>query len=163
MLAPAPRPPLVRAQVLWWALGLAVLCFVFFKFCLVPVTILGDSMLPTYRDRTVHFLNRLAYWSEPPARGDVVGLRHSSGDIYIKRVIGLPGEELTFEEGRVRVNGRLIEEPYIEGRLPWDLPAVRLGTNEWFVMGDHRRVSVLGKVTRDRILGRIVSLPRHRN
>jgi signal peptidase I len=125
----------------------------------MPVKILGESMLPTYRNGTFHFLNRLAYWSQPPKAGDVVGLRSPDGDIYIKRVIALPGQTITFRRGKVLVDGKPLDEPYAAGAVPRMAldNAIHLGSDIYYVMGDNRKVSVFGSVTRQRILGKIVS------
>jgi len=152
------RTPLVRGKFLIKALFLAGLCFVFFKFGLMPVKILGESMQPTYRDGTLHFLNRMAYWSEGPQRGDVVGLQTSDGDIYIKRVVGLPGETVAISRSKVFINDQPLSEPYVRGFLPLTPTTNTLGSDEYFVMGDNRSVSVLGPLPRERILGKIVSL-----
>ena len=64
-----PKVTLVRVAVL------IVTCFVVFRFILLPARIEGISMLPTYKDRSVNFVNRLAYRWHEPRRGDVVGIR----------------------------------------------------------------------------------------
>jgi len=91
----------------------------FFYVGALPVKVLGDSMMPNYHDGSRHFINKFAYYSDKPERGDVVGVRSPTGDTYIKRIIGLPGEHLTFEDGVVAVNGQLLREPYIETKVPW--------------------------------------------
>ena len=87
-----PKVTLARAVVL------AVLCFVVFKFVLLHIRVEGISMLPTYQDGSAHFVNRLAYLWHEPRRGDVVSIRlaGSSHLMYLKRIIGLPGETVAF-------------------------------------------------------------------
>src|ERR1700690_4367674 len=88
-------------------------CFVVFRFILLPARIEGISMLPTYQDRSVNFVNRLAYRWHEPQRGDVVGIRLAGPHVmYMKRIIGLPGETIAFVEGRVLINGEVLDEPY---------------------------------------------------
>src|SRR5205085_12516745 len=101
------RAPLLRAKVVYTALLAATVCFLFFKFWLMPVKILGDSMYPTYHNGTRHFLNRMAYWHKEPSRGDVIGLRAPDDDIYIKRIIGIPGDIVEASGGSIFVNGAL--------------------------------------------------------
>src|SRR5438045_9770150 len=120
------RSPLLRKKFLVSALGIASIIFVFFKFCLMPVQILGESMQPTYRNGTRHFLNRMAYWSKDPRREDVIGLRSVDGDLYIKRIIGMPGETIEAEAGRAVINGKVLAEPRIESPFPSDLSRYRL-------------------------------------
>src|ERR1041385_5506617 len=98
------RTPLIRLKVLLTALLIAFLCYGFFTWVLWPVKVAGQSMMPNYRDGSRHFINKLAYVSAAPQRGDVIGLHRPNGDIYIKRVIGLPGEHLEFASGGIAVN-----------------------------------------------------------
>src|SRR4051812_24997318 len=156
--AAKPVQPLVRKKFLFTAFGIASLFFVFFKFWFMPVKILGDSMYPTYLDGTRHFLNRMAYWSKEPQRGDVIGLRAPGGDIYIKRIIGLPGETIEkTDEGKTLIDGKLFTDPKIQGPIPWEEPKrLHLGKDEYFVIGDNRRISVFGPIARERVIGKIV-------
>jgi signal peptidase I len=154
-----PKITLIRAAVL------AVVCAVFFNSVLLPVRVQGISMTPTYADRSVHFVNRLAYLRHPLARGDVVGIRLTPPHgwsaphiIYFKRVIGLPGEAISFDHGRVLVNGQVLDEPYEKGPCDWNTDAVTLGADEYFVVGDNRSMPkqdhVFGKAERSRIVGK---------
>src|SRR5689334_21380194 len=85
------------------ALVLALFCFVLFKFfvfrvIVLPVRIEGYSMFPTYHDRGVNFVYRLAYRHSPPQRGDVVGIRMAGPSVMLmKRIVGMPGETVAFE------------------------------------------------------------------
>ena len=64
-----PTHTLIRAAV--WA----GVCILIFKFFLLPIRVEGVSMLPTYKENQVNFLNCLVYKVHPPQRGDVVGIR----------------------------------------------------------------------------------------
>jgi len=125
----------------------------------------GISMAPTYANHSIHFVNRLAYLRHEPQRGDVVGIRltppnglSSPHIMYFKRIIGLPGEAISFEDGRVLVNGQVLGEPYEKGRCDWNADAVTLGPNEYFVVGDNRSMAkedhVFGRAERNRIVGK---------
>jgi signal peptidase I len=96
--------------------------------------------------------------SSDPQRGDVVGVRAPDGEVYLKRVIGLPGEQLTFEDGRIQIDGVPLPEPYIDMRIPDKLlPAkITLGTNNFWIIGDNRMTSVRGPVPRELIIGKLV-------
>jgi signal peptidase I len=148
-----PKVTLVRVAVL------IATCFVVFKFILLPARIEGISMLPTYRDRSVNFVNRLAYRWHEPRRGDVVGIRLAGPHVmYMKRIIGLPGETVAFENGRVLINGEVLDEPYEKSPCDWNCPPVKLGPDEYFVVGDNRTMPwenhMFGKAGRDRIVGK---------
>jgi signal peptidase I len=146
----------VRREVLYGLLALCLVSFLVKQWFLWPVKISGESMLPNYTDGQLNYINKLAYLSHAPERGDVVGVQLRNGEVYIKRIIGLPGEKVEFDRGTVMINGQALSEPYIERTLIWVLPSFQLGANDYFVMGDNRRVSVLGPISRDKIIGRAV-------
>lgn len=128
---------------------------------LLPVRLSGISMQPTYEDGALNFANRLAFIWRQPARGDVVAIRMAGpGVVYVKRIVGLPGERIEIEKGTVKINGRSLAEPAIVYRAPWDVPATTLGVNEYFVIGDNRTMDVdahdFGRTTRDRLVGKLL-------
>jgi len=169
-----PGPGWVRVVLIGrnWKLTLVRLivlvaaCFVMFRFILLPVRVEGISMQPTYKNGSVNFVNRLAYLQHGPHRGDVVGIRLSDPSImwpslmYLKRVIGLPGESVAFVHGAVYINGHVLSEPYEKTDYDWDLPPVKLGPTEYFVVGDNRTMPPQfhekGRVERDHIVGKAV-------
>jgi signal peptidase I len=154
-----PRTTLIRAAVL------AVVCWVTFDHVLLPIRVTGISMMPTYRDHSVNLINRLAYMRHEPQRGDVVGIRLTPNDgsapsvMYLKRIVGLPGETISFGGGHVMVDGKPLDEPYEKGPCDWNTAPVSLGPTQYFVVGDNRAMSqdehVFGKVERSRIVGRV--------
>jgi len=149
------RPPLVRKNFLATVLVLGALFFSIFKFWMMPVKILGESMYPTYRNGTRHFLNRMAYWSAEPQRGDVIGMRAPDDDLYIKRIIGLPGDTIEITNAVIFVNGAPLRDP-LEAPVPRLVHPFTLDPNEYWVIGDNRFISVFGPITRKDILGKIV-------
>jgi signal peptidase I len=162
-----PRMTLLRVAV--WA----VVCFLIFKIALVRVEVDGISMLPTYQDQSKNWINRLAYLRHEPRRGDVVGIGERGKDdarrvwapsvMFLKRIIGLPGETVAFSGGRVLVNGQILDEPYENfEKFPsdWDRPPVKLAADEYFVVGDNRTMPeqdhVFGICKRHQIIGKIL-------
>ena len=143
-----------RRCVLGGALLFCVACFAISRWVLWPVKISGDSMIPNYEDGQPDYINKLAYWSEEPQRGDVVGVRADGGEFYIKRIVGLPGEKIEFKRDIIIVNGRALVETYAVRPLLWRLPPVQLRSGEYFVMGDNRPSSMLGAVAREHIIGK---------
>jgi signal peptidase I len=127
------RTTLVRASIS------AVILVVLFKLVLLPVRITGMSMLPTYRNGTINFVNRAAFWFREPRRGDVVGYALTGEHaMYFKRVIAVPGETIEIRDGVVRIDGNVLDEPYLVYRAPWREKPVTLATNEYFLIGDNR-------------------------
>ena len=168
-----PKATLARVAVL------IVTCFIVFKFILLPIRVEGISMLPTYQDRSVNFVNRLAYLWHEPQRRDVVGLRFSRAVtntpagihqavslletphvMLLKRIVGLPGETVAFADGRVLINGEVLDEPYEKTPCDWNRPSVKLGPDEYFVVGDNRTMSweghVFGRAQRSQIVGKAI-------
>ena len=140
---------------------LAAVSAVVFKWVLIPIRTEGPSMLPTYGSGALNLVNRFAYWRRPPARGDVVAIRLAGPSIlYIKRIVGLPGERLAIVDGSVEVDGVPLSEPYVRLRRAWNVPKVTLAPQEYFVIGDNRGMRAadhdFGRVDRSRIVGKVV-------
>lgn len=118
------------------------------------------SMLPTLDPGDRIFVDRLSWRAVSDlARGDVVVFRAWDEDkLYVKRLIGLPGDTLTLQEGEVFVNGERLDEPYLLQHAAESKPVIKLGPDEFFVMGDNRPSSadsrIHGPVKRDAIVGR---------
>ena len=134
---------------------------VVFGVVLQPVRLSGISMEPTYRDGALNFTNRLAYAWRPPARGDVIAIRMAGPSVvYVKRIVGLPGERVEIAMGTVVIDGRPLAEPAVTRKAPWNVPALTLGGDEYFVIGDNRAMAVeqhdFGRTTRQRIVGKML-------
>jgi signal peptidase I len=145
-------------------LALVAVCVLAREFVLLPVRIKGPSMEPTYREGSINFVNRLAYLRSEPKRGDVVFIRLSNPSIlppsfmFMKRIVGLPGETLQFHDGHVLINGRILEEPYVQYRWNWEAEPVTLGPDQYYVVGDNRSMPEMlheeGRPRRDHIVGK---------
>lgn len=152
-----PRWTLVRILIL---VATTLVCF---KYVLMLRKIESTSMLPTFREGSIHLINRLAYGSgHPPRRGDIVAVRTSGETImYIKRVIGLPGESLAIKQGTVIIDDAELSEPYVgPGRRPWNRPPRKLGPDQYFVIGDNRSMAQeqheFGAIDANRVVGKVV-------
>jgi signal peptidase I len=127
-----------------------------------PVRVEGTSMLPMLEDQDRLFINKIAYRVGDIHQGDVVVFQYPRDHTksYIKRVIGLPGDDIRIEHGRVYVNGKQLKEAYVPSRFTDDRsqPEMVLGPNRYWVMGDHRSISSdsrdFGPVDRDLIYGK---------
>ena len=150
-----PRWTAVRISVL------IVVSFVLFRWVLLPVRAVGISMEPTYGSGSFRLVNRLSFRTEGPRRGDIVAIRLAGTRVlYVKRIIGLPGERLAIVGGHVHIDGVPLDEPYVRHRRAWDYGEITIGTTEYFVAGDNRgmelRDHALGRVDASRIVGRVV-------
>ncbi|MDA7644832.1 signal peptidase I [bacterium] len=145
------KPSHTRFRIIGVALG----AFLLFKFCLIPIKVVGFSMFPTYKPGEINYINRYAFSQQPPMRGDVVSIRTTGRQVTIlKRVIGIPGDMIRMREGVVFVNAEKIDEPYVESEkgLSTRKP-VRLGENEYWVVGDNRMISEFAKIHLRHIIG----------
>lgn len=150
-----PRRTAVRV------IALAGVAFITFTWLLTPIRTEGPSMLPTYTTDSFNLVNRLSYAFGAPSRGDVVAIRLAGPSVvYVKRIVGLPGERVSFARGVIYVNGTALDEPYVRHRRPWDVPEITLSPTEYFAVGDNRGMSAgshtFGAVDRGRILGKVV-------
>ena len=142
-------------------LVLAAVAFITFNWIFIPIRTDGISMEPTYRSNSLNLVNRLSYRLAEPARGDVVAIRLAGPHVvYVKRIVGLPGERLAFVGGMIHINGVPLSEPYVKNQRPWDRPEVTLGAREYFAVGDNRGMEQgahkFGIVDRERILGKVL-------
>jgi signal peptidase I len=110
-----------------------------------PVKVEGTSMLPGLEDQERIFINKFVYRFNSIERGDIV-VFHYPRDVsksYIKRVIGAEGDRVRIVDGRVYVNGRMLEEPYVPEEYA-DLRSyseVKVPPHAFFLLGDHRTSS----------------------
>jgi signal peptidase I len=140
---------------------LVVASFVVFHFVLLPIRVKGPSMMPTYRDGGINFVNRLAYFHSDPKRGDVVAIRLAGPSVmYMKRIVGMPGETYKYHEGQLYINDRPLDEPYVKLRCDWESPPQTLGPDQYYVVGDNRsmpkELHEEGTPHRQRIVGKIL-------
>jgi signal peptidase I len=151
-----PRRTLLRVA------ALTVTATVVFGWVLIPLRAEGVSMQPTLEPGGLHLVNRLAFRWHDPARTTIVAIRLAGLHVlYVKRIVGLPGERVRIAGGQVFVDDRPLDEPYVRHRNPdWALPETTLGPDEFFVVGDNRGMRIddheLGKVRRARIVGALL-------
>ncbi len=147
-------------------------------FLFQPFYVRGASMEPNFFDHEYLIIDEISYGIRvpftdvvfpfgDPTRGEIVVFRYPRDErqFFIKRIIGMPGDTVTIDAGRVTIfnavypNGRLLEEPYINSNTSrTNNVSVILGSDEYFVMGDNRDASLdsrsFGPVKRSLIVGR---------
>jgi signal peptidase I len=154
----SPLPPFTSRpqRVLRWLWPLLGLALVVRHWIWVPLLIQGTSMVPTLRGGQLAGINELAYAFRRPARGDIVAV-WTGKELMIKRVVGLPGEELCVDKGVLCVNGAPLPEPYVKFcDFRQNIAAGRIEADCFVVAGDNRAESVIAVVSSKRIKGRIV-------
>lgn len=137
-------------------------------FIVQPTIVSGQSMYPTLENNDYLFINKLAYKTEEPKRGDILVFKTELIDSksnkkknLVKRVIALPGEHIAIKDSEVYINGKLLNENYIKDiSTSGDIDIV-VPENEIFVMGDNRPYSrdsrsyEIGTVSINDIIGKV--------
>ncbi len=128
----------------------------------------SGSMEPTLEVNDRLFVDKISYHFASPHRGDVVVFtpppaiveKEKSTDPFIKRVIGLPGEQIEIKGGRVYVNNQPLQENYITNKPDYQWGPQIVPKNSYLVLGDNRNKSydghVWGFLNRDRLIGKAV-------
>lgn len=129
-------------------------------------SVIGDSMEPVLYNGQEILINRFLYKLSSPKRGDVIVFLpngNQNSHYYVKRIVGMPGETIQIKEGRVYIDGVLLEE-----EDSYDTMAdagiaeneITLGLDEYFVLGDNRNSSEdsrsgnIGAINRSNIIGK---------
>lgn len=129
------------------------------------MAVAGSSMEPNLSNGQVVMLNKLVYQFSAPKRGDVIAFRPNGNEnerISIKRVIGVPGDDILISNGKVSINGELFVNDYCEETSDGGVASegIHLNADEYFVMGDNRLASEdsrnanIGNVSRGMIVGK---------
>lgn len=134
-------------------------------YIVTPVSVDGDSMYPTLYDNDYMILDKISYRFKKIERGDIVVLDYKK-DKLVKRIIALPGETVSTENGKLYINGKLYEEKYLPKDIEqYDFKFIditgktKLDKDEYFVMGDNRPFSLdsrrLGPIKKKQIEGKV--------
>lgn len=156
-------------RVIRYTIFVGIATWAFLAFIAQKELVDGNSMLPSYKNGDIIWVNKFAYKIHDPERFDVIvfSLEGYEGTYLIKRIVGLPGETVMIdEEGVIYINGTPIEdksglklEQISDPGLA--LHAIKLSENEYFVLGDNRNDSVdsrfelVGNVKKEAIVGKI--------
>ena len=168
------------------ALAIATLIHIF---VVQPTRVSGESMVPTLHNGEYLVVSKIGHvLGETPNYGDIVIIdsrvnyprtwlddlsepmdnylaifssRFQTKNVWVKRVIGLPGDTLAFHDGKVWRNGKALDEPYINGPMDYSRAGeVKVPEGYVYCMGDNRNHSsdsrFIGPVPIDHVLGKVV-------
>ena len=155
-------------SLIGWLLYLLViigLAYLIVTFVGQRTKVSGPSMQNTLHNGDNLIVDKLSYRFHDPERYDIIVFpyQHAENTYYIKRIIGLPGETVQVIDGYMYINGKKLDEHY--GAEVMEDPGIaaepiKLGDDEYFVLGDNRnhssdsRVASVGVLTRDMLIGR---------
>lgn len=140
-------------------------------FLIQPFFVKGASMEPNFHDREYLIIDEISYRFDEPVRGQVVVFRYPRNpqEYFIKRIIGLPGEEVQIKDGEVIIynkenpEGFILAEPYLSSEnitFNQDEDRVLIGDDEYYVLGDNRGASkdsrYFGPVNQSFVIGKVL-------
>lgn len=125
----------------------------------------SSSMEPTLQINDRLIIEKMTFRFRPPQRGEIIVFNATEAlqaegfnDAFIKRIIGLPGDEVIVRNGEVKVNGLVLREAYIQEAPEYDFGPVTVPDNNYLVLGDNRNNSYdshrWGFVPDEKIIGR---------
>ncbi|MCU9815274.1 MULTISPECIES: signal peptidase I [Paraclostridium] len=159
----------VIEKTIEWAkvITLAICMGLIVTYFIVPTVVSGESMYPTLNTKDYLIINKLAYKTGNPNRGDIVvfktDLKNNDGEkkSLVKRIIALPNDHLVIKSGQVYINDKLIDEPYLEDTYTVGDIDIKIPSDSYFAMGDNRLVSKdsrdsdVGVVNKNEIVGEV--------
>lgn len=137
----------------------AVVLFVLINLVSARVRVDGGSMMPTLTNGELVIVNKLGYRLGEPERGDIIVFYFpvDPSQEFIKRVIGLPGDQVSIHKGTISINGQRLEEPYLSVNTSYDGDWT-VAEEQLFVLGDNRNNSLdshnWGTVPMDYVIGK---------
>ena len=162
-----------RSELNDWVKSIIIAAFiaVLLMQLIVPTVVREHSMEPSFYGGDYLIVGKINYKISSPNRGDVIIFKSDipmntaepsqAKKLLIKRIIGMPGDVINISDNEVSINGKVIDEPYInEGGTPGDVVNYVVPKDSYFVMGDNRTVSIdsrrneVGPVHKDRIIGK---------
>lgn len=128
--------------------------------------VVGPSMSDTLNNNDIVLLDKISYRFTDIKRGDVVSLYYADTKYLIKRVIGLPGEYVEFQDNKLYIDNKYMDEDYVEDVITDDFSLSELGYDEipedmYLVLGDNREDSLdsrdasVGLIPKEDIIGKV--------
>lgn len=147
----------VVKEILSWVIVVVfafILAELITHFVIMKAEIISESMVPGLLKDDHVIGNRLAYLFSDPERGDVVFFEYPKSDkaldrndkestVFVKRIIGLPGDKVEIKEGKVYINDAEVplEEPYLKEKMNGSFGPYEVPENCYFMLGDNRNIS----------------------
>jgi len=163
------KPKQSKKETIWELARFAIIAIIIVIpvriFIAQPFIVSGSSMVPTFQNGDYLIVDEISYRLKNPERFDVIVFRypHDQTKFFIKRIIGLPNEEIVINNGIVTIiniehpDGFILDQPYVKNESKSN-EHLKLKENEYFVMGDNRSASsdsrYWGALTKNLIMGK---------
>lgn len=136
----------VKKEIISWVktiIAAVIIAIIANTFIIVNAKVPTGSMENTImsNDRIIAF--RFSYKFSEPERGDIIVFKYPDDEniLYVKRIIGLPGESLMMMDGEVYIDGEALEEPYLKEDAYGTYGPYVIPDGHYFMMGDNRNLS----------------------
>lgn len=135
---------------------IVILVFLIRTFIFTPIVVQGESMVPTLSGGELMILKK---YDKSYQRFDIVVVsKEIKGDNLIKRIIGLPGETIRYKNNHLYIDDKIVDDKYAYGDTD-NFQEIKLGKDEYFLMGDNRKISldsrILGPIKTNNIEGKV--------
>ena len=154
-----------KKEIIEWVLTFAipvVVAMLIHNYLFTFARVDGDSMLDTFHTNNITGVSRLHYRLNEPQRGEVVTCHYDeSNKLYVKRIIGLPGETVELRMGKLYVNGVFMEQDFEMTVNKTNFGPIKVPEDSYFVLGDNRnnskdsRSAMVGPLERNMIKGHV--------
>lgn len=120
----------------------------------------GVSMEPLLNDGERVFVSDIPFWFSKPKRFDVIAFEKDRY-LYVKRIVGLPGETIAIRDGSIYIDGQAVPENFGKDKMAGEIEEITLG-EEYYVLGDNRNFSTdsrseqIGTVKKEQIKGKVL-------
>ncbi len=149
------------------AVFVAIVMVIYF-FIAQPHKVSGSSMFPNFHTGDYIITNKITYRFQEPKRGDIIVLKNpkDTSQDFIKRIIGLPNDQVKVQDGHVFINGKQLQEKYLDpslltppGAFLREGQEITVEPGNYIVMGDNRTASSdsreWGYVPKEDIIGKV--------
>jgi len=152
--------PSLTPKYLIRVFAVALFAYLLFGQVCIPIVIRGSSMEPTYHNGSFNFCWRGHYLFSGPKRHEVVMIRFAGNKaMLLKRVVALEGERVEFRHGKLFVDEKEIDEPYIRYPCVWELPPRKVEKDCVYVVGDNRDMPIEDHLFGQASMKRMVGVP----
>ena len=118
-------------------LAVIVIVLLIKQFLFSPVMVSGESMISTLKDNDIMIMDKISLNTNPLKRFEIVVITYQNRYL-IKRVVGLPGEQIEYNNNKLYVNGEYVEEPFLDEEQYTGNYSIKVPEGFYFVLGDNR-------------------------